>query len=197
MTTRLLLLTPARTASLRRAVFDDGDPLDEGGAARARAAAGRLVRPEAVVGSGSVRCAQTARLLGLGDLRAVPELAGLDAGRWRGRAVDEVGAAEPEALGRWLADPEAAAPGGESVADVCARVGRWLRALADEDAGRVTAVVEPDVVRAAAVHATGAPLSAFWRLDVEPLTVTELSGRAGRWNLRVGRPLAAVTAEER
>jgi hypothetical protein len=41
------------------------------------------------------------------------------------------------------------------------------------------------------VGALGLPLSVFWRLDVPPLTVTELSGRAGRWNLRLGRPLAA------
>jgi hypothetical protein len=39
------------------------------------------------------------------------------------------------------------------------------------------------------VGALGLPLSVFWRLDVPPLTVTELSGRAGRWNLRLGRPL--------
>ncbi|MFI1438522.1 histidine phosphatase family protein [Streptomyces fructofermentans] len=55
--------------------------------------------------------------------------------------------------------------------------------------GRIIAVVEPEIVRAAVVRALGAPESAFWRLDVPPLTATELSGRAGRWNLRVGRAL--------
>jgi len=34
-----------------------------------------------------------------------------------------------------------------------------------------------------------APESAFWRVDVPPLTATEFSGRAGRWNVRAGRPL--------
>ncbi|MFE6133610.1 histidine phosphatase family protein, partial [Streptomyces sp. NPDC056437] len=43
---------------------------------------------------------------------------------------------------------------------------------------------------AVTVHALGLPTEVFWRLDVAPLTLTELSGRAGRWNLRCGRPLA-------
>ncbi len=55
---------------------------------------------------------------------------------------------------------------------------------------RLLAVVEPAVVRAALVHALGLPAPTFWRLDVAPLTATELSGRAGRWNLRCGHPLA-------
>ncbi|GGX59031.1 phosphoglycerate mutase [Streptomyces fructofermentans] len=62
-------------------------------------------------------------------------------------------------------------------------------ATATAASGRIIAVVEPEIVRAAVVRALGAPESAFWRLDVPPLTATELSGRAGRWNLRVGRAL--------
>ncbi|MER7973356.1 histidine phosphatase family protein, partial [Streptomyces sp. NPDC096080] len=34
-----------------------------------------------------------------------------------------------------------------------------------------------------------APETAFWRTDVAPLTAVDLSGRAGRWNVRTGRPL--------
>lgn len=109
-------------------------------------------------------------------------------GRWRGRTLDEVAVAEPEAVGRWSADPSCAPHGGESVRDACARVGRWLDALRETD-GRTLAVVEPDVVRAAVVHAVGLPPWGFWRWDVAPLTATELSGRAGRWNVRLGRPL--------
>lgn len=55
--------------------------------------------------------------------------------------------------------------------------------------GRLLAVVEPAVVRAALLHALGLPMETFWRLDVAPLTLTELSGRSGRWNLLCGRPL--------
>ncbi|MYX76775.1 histidine phosphatase family protein, partial [Streptomyces sp. SID3915] len=78
--------------------------------------------------------------------------------------------------------------GGEAVRDVCARVGTWLDSVARLD-GRTLAVVEPEVVRAAVLHALDLPVAAFWRIDVPPLTATELSGRAARWNLRLGSPL--------
>ncbi|GGV07223.1 phosphoglycerate mutase [Streptomyces filipinensis] len=180
------------TASSRQARFDDGESLDEGGAARARAAAGALPSAVRVVTSPSARCRETARALGLegGPTR---ELAGLDAGRWRGRTLEEVGAAEPEAVGRWLTDPTCAPHGGESVRDLCGRIARWL-ADAQAVQGRTVAVVEPEVVRAAVVDALDLPASVFWRLDVPPLTVTELSGRSGRWNVRLGRPLTAPDA---
>ncbi|BDH05997.1 histidine phosphatase family protein [Streptomyces seoulensis] len=188
MTSRLVLVSPAIGAALREARFYDGTgSLDEVGAARARAAAGALPEAARVVVSPGVRCRETAEALGLRGVVAA-ELAPLDAGRWRGRALAEVGATEAEAVARWLADPDCAAPGGESVREVCARVGRWLTSAPE---GRTVAVVEPEVVRAAVVHALGLPGEAFWRLDVPPLTATELSGRAGRWNLRLGRPLGA------
>lgn len=189
MTSRVTFVSPATSPSLRQARFYDGDSVDDAGAARARSAAGALPPYTRVIISPSVRCRETARALGL-DGVATPELAGLDVGRWRGRTLEEVGAAEPEAVGRWLADADWAAHGGESVRDVCERVGRWLDTAQDTD-GRTVAVVEPEVVRAAVVHVLGLPAAAFWRLDVPPLTATEFSGRAGRWNLRLGQPLAA------
>ncbi|MET9453363.1 histidine phosphatase family protein [Streptomyces cinerochromogenes] len=193
MTSRVLFVSSAVSGSLRQARFDDGGPLDEGGAARARAAAGSLPSAAArVLVSPSARCTETAAALGL-DGAPAPELAGLDVGRWRGRTLDEVGAAEPEAVGRWLTDPGCAPHGGESVQDLCGRVARWL-ADAQAVEGRTLAVVEPEVVRAAVVAALDMSAGAFWRLDVPPLTVTELSGRAGRWNLRLGRPLSGPGA---
>ncbi|MFD8809287.1 histidine phosphatase family protein [Streptomyces sp. NPDC059597] len=188
MTSRVLLVSPASSPALRQARFYDGlGPLDASGAARARAAAGMLPRAERVVRSPGARCQETAGELGLGAAE-LPNLATLDAGRWRGRTLAEVGGAEPEALMRWLTDPESAPHGGESVHALCQRVGGWLESEVPADA-RTLAVVEPDVVRAAVVHALVLPPETFWRLDVLPLTVTELSGRAGRWNLRLGRPL--------
>ncbi|MFF8732344.1 histidine phosphatase family protein [Streptomyces sp. NPDC015171] len=192
MTSRVLLVSPAMSASLRRARFDDGGGLDEGGAAAARSMAGALPAAARVLASPSERCRQTAAALGL-DGVPVPELAGLDVGRWRGRTLEEVGAAEPEAVGRWLTDPGCAPHGGESVRDLCGRVARWLADVREPE-GRTLAVVEPEVVRAAVVGALDLPDVLFWRLDVPPLTVTELSGRAGRWNLRLGRPPAAGEA---
>ena len=103
------------------------------------------------------------------------------------------GAAEPEAVARWLADPASAPHGGESVRDLCDRVAGWLARAADDE-GRIVAVVEPEIVRAAVVHVLGASATAFWRLDVPPLTATSLSGRGGRWNLRLVLPLDRADA---
>ncbi|MFJ4793874.1 histidine phosphatase family protein [Kitasatospora purpeofusca] len=165
---------------------DDGDALDEAGVRAARA-----LRPDLPVASHrfvspSARCRRTAEELGLADAVAEPALRGCAAGRWRGRTLDEVAAEEPEALMAWLADPAAAPHGGESVRQLCARVAEWLDGTAAGLTGRVLVVAEPDTVRAAAVHALGVPDQAFRRLDVPPLAVVELTGRAGRWNLRLG-----------
>ncbi|WP_030394040.1 histidine phosphatase family protein [Kitasatospora purpeofusca] len=165
---------------------DGGDALDEAGVRAARA-----LRPDLPVASHrfvspSARCRRTAEELGLADAVAEPELRGCAAGRWRGRTLDEVAAEEPEALMAWLADPAAAPHGGESVRQLCARVAGWLDGTAAGLTGRVLVVAEPDAVRAAAVHALGVPDQAFRRLDVPPLAVVELTGRAGRWNLRLG-----------
>jgi len=193
VTSRLFFISPAVSASLRQARFDDGGSIDDGGAEQARSAAGSLPPAVRVLVSPGVRCRETAAALGL-DGVVTPELGGLDAGRWRGRTLDELAAEESEAVGRWLTDPASAPHGGESVQDLCGRIGRWL-ATAPETDGRTLAVVEPEVVRAAVVRALDLPPTAFWRLDVPPLTVTELSGRAGRWNLRLGRPPAGPHAD--
>ncbi|MDH6220815.1 histidine phosphatase family protein [Streptomyces pseudovenezuelae] len=195
MTSRVTFISPAMSASLRQARFDDGGSIEAGGEAGARAAAGALPSAARVVVGPSVRGRETATALGLDGAEVAPELAGLDVGRWRGLTLAEVDAGEPEAVARWLADPASAPHGGESVEELCARVARWLEASLDAD-GRTLAVVDPDVVRAAVVHALGAPAAAFWRLDVLPLTATSISGRAGRWNVRVGHPLDTAGAAE-
>ncbi|BBC29768.1 hypothetical protein SGFS_010620 [Streptomyces graminofaciens] len=182
-----MLISPAMNEALRTARFDDGCPLDAAGTRQARAAAGTLRVPDRAYVSPGVRCHETATALGL-DATEVLGLAGLDVGRWRGSTLEEVGAEEPEAVGRWLADPEAAPHGGESVRALCDRVAGWLDGVAGVD-GRIVAVVEPEIVRAVVVRVLGAPEAGFWRVDVPPLTATELSGRAGRWNIRAGLPL--------
>ncbi|MFC3573616.1 histidine phosphatase family protein [Streptomyces yaanensis] len=187
MTSRVTLISPATNAALREARFDDGCSLDAAGAARARSAAGGLRPAGHALASPTVRCGETASALGLAaDTETA--LAGLDMGRWRGRTLGDVSADEPEAVAMWLTDPTASPHGGESVRRLCERVGAWLDAAA-EFGGRTVAVVEPEIVRAVTVRVLGAPEAAFWRIDVPPLTATEFSGRAGRWNLVLGAAL--------
>ncbi|MDT0494724.1 histidine phosphatase family protein [Streptomyces griseus] len=262
----MMLVSPAMNAALREARFDGDAPLDRAGERSARAAASAVPKAGPVLSGPSERCLGTAAALGL-TATPEPALTGWDLGRWSGRRLDEVGAAEPSAVAAWLGDPSAAPHGGESLRELVERVGRWLdgtvggeapggstevpggggasgstkvpsRTETSSDAqvpggtetssdaqvpggtetsggaqvpggretpdsterlggvlgpggGSLLAVAEPAVVRSAVVHALALPLEAFWRLDVAPLALTELSGRAGRWNVRLGRPLTA------
>lgn len=205
-----MLVTPAANAGLRHAVFGADEPLDAAGrraAERAGARAAASLRTNApAYAAPSVRCRQTADALGLAA-EPEAELADWDVGRWRGRGLEELAAAEGEAVRGWLADPAAAPHGGESLLQLRGRVGVWLDGLTGPEpangasgpragpragprGGRpVVAVAEAAAVRAAVVHALDLPSEAFWRLDVPPLSGTELTGRPGRWNLRCGVPL--------
>ena len=182
MTVRLTLLcAAARTEHTVR--FAD-DPLDERALREARAVAAALPGAASVWTAPSRRCTETARALGRESATVQQALRDLDMGSWHGRTLDEVAATDPAGLGSWLTDPEAAPHGGESVTELCHRVSAWLDAL-PSDAGRVLAVVEQAVGRAAVLHALAAPPQAFWRIDVPPLAGVDLTGRAGRWNLRM------------
>jgi len=190
MTIRLTLLTPAPGPDPRRAHIGADGPLDEDARRKAReavaaTAVAALLPADRHLSAPSRRCRETAGALGL-DAAAETALRDLDLGSWRGRTLDEVAAAEPDALAAWTTDPAAAPHGGESVLDLCRRVARWLDALAESAGGRVLAVADASVARAAVVHALAAPPHAFWRIDVPPLTPVRLTGRAGRWNLRLG-----------
>jgi broad specificity phosphatase PhoE len=188
MTTRVTLISPARNAASDGIRFEAGESLSPAGLRSAQAAAGELPRTERNFASPSQRCRETAEALGLRPLTTARQAAGCDMGRWQGRTLDEVAEADPDDVARWLADAESAPHGGESVRELCARIDAWLAELVALP-GRVTAVVEPDVVRAAVVCALGAPAQSLWRVDVEPLTATEFSGRSARWNVRAGRRL--------
>ncbi|WP_435597341.1 histidine phosphatase family protein [Streptomyces anulatus] len=192
MTVRVMLISPAMNAALREARFDGDAPLDRSGRERANAAADAVPTAGLTLSGPSERCRETSEALGLAA-RTEPALAGWDLARWSGLRLDDVAAAEPARMSAWLGDPSAAPHGGESLRDLVGRIGGWLDSLGGPDAPgtAVLAVAEAAVVRAAVVHGLRLPAEAFWRLDVAPLTLTELSGRSGRWNVGLGRPLIA------
>ncbi|MFG3410254.1 histidine phosphatase family protein [Streptomyces sp. NPDC048142] len=195
MTVRVMLISPAMNAALREARFDGDAPLDPSGRERARAAAGAVPGAGPALSGPSERCRETTAALGLAA-QPEPAPAGWDLARWSGRRLDDVAAAEPAQVTAWLDDPSAAPHGGESLRDLVRRIGGWLDSLGGPDAPGTSflAVTETAVVRAAVVHGLRLPAKAFWRLDVAPLTLTELSGRSGRWNVALGRPLTTPPA---
>ncbi|MEJ2884955.1 histidine phosphatase family protein [Actinomycetospora aeridis] len=179
---RLHLLAHAGTIASRGARFPADEPLDTGG--RRTAEALELAAPDHLWCAPSTRCRETAALVlpGRGIDGEAP--AGPNPGAWAGRTPADLAADNPTALQAWLSDPDAAPPGGESLATLLARVGEWMDALPRDDKGVGLAVVDPPVIRAAIAHAlTGGP-DAAWRVDVAPLTLAVLTGGSGRWNLR-------------
>jgi broad specificity phosphatase PhoE len=85
--------------------------------------------------------------------------------------------------------------GGESLAELIGRAGRWLSSQAD---GRVIAIASAAVARAVIVSALALGPDAFWRIDLAPLTAAVLSRSGSHWNLRAsGQPLDSLLALNR
>jgi broad specificity phosphatase PhoE len=194
MHVRVTLIAAARSSSLLAERFDDDRPLDQAGWDEVQRVAHALVplaAAELRYCSPTPRSRATGDALGLAPL-AQPALRDCDMGRWRGLTLGEAMAREPQAVDAWLADPYSAAHGGEPLMEFVRRVGHWLDTRPADDGGRIVAVAEPAVVRAALVYALKAPPSTYWNLDVRPLSTATLTGRAGRWNLRLDAQPAHV-----
>lgn len=185
---RLLLVRHGPTSATRAAAFPVDEPLDHPARRSAGALAAVLPRHCDVLCSPALRCRETAEAAGLAP-RLDGALAECDFGDWAGLSLADLDA---DSAGEWMADPDAAPHGGESLSAFAARVGAWLDAQANGN-GAAAAITHAGVVKAAVVHALGAPLGAFWCVDVAPLSVTELHARDGRWTVtRLNHPVAAA-----
>ncbi|KUM99965.1 phosphoglycerate mutase [Streptomyces yokosukanensis] len=187
MPLRVTFVAAARSAPLLAERFEDDRPLDQAGWEEVQRVAGDLLP----LAAAELRyCSPTPRSRATGDALGYaplvqPALRDCDMGRWRGLTLGEAMAREPDAVDAWLADPRATPHGGESLLAFVSRVGGWLDTRPAEDGGRIVAVAEPAVVRAALVYALKAPPATYWNIDVRPLSVCTVTGRAGRWNLRL------------
>lgn len=180
---RLLLVRHAATAATRALAFPADEALDARSLADAATLGERLpAGPYEGLSSPALRCRQTAAAAGLDPVASRPELAECDFGSWTGRTLEELQAADAHAVTAWMTDPDAAPHCGESLTRFATRVAGWMEAQTREDGGAV-AITHGGVVKAAVVHALGAPLEAFWRIDVAPLAITELHAHEGRWTV--------------
>jgi broad specificity phosphatase PhoE len=190
---RVVLLCHGSTSAVRTAAFAGDEPLEPAARAQVAALAGALPRVDLLRRAPSTRCRQTAEVLGL-DAAPDDRLAGCDFGAWAGRTLDEVVATDPDGVTAWLTDPAARPHGGESLATLLRRVGRWLDEAGTSEASEASAaprparallaLADPTVIRAAVVHALDARPRSIWRIDVAPLSRTVLVGSPGRWSLR-------------
>jgi broad specificity phosphatase PhoE len=110
------------------------------------------------------------------ELEAVaePALADIDHGSWSGRSLADLQSAASDAVARWLADPCAGVPDGETMDEVVARVGPWLDNLAGTNR-IIMGVTHATVIRAALSHALQLPVRSTLRIDIAPLSVTIFS----------------------
>ena len=185
---RLVLVRHAPTASTRAAAFPrDDEGLDADGRAAAAALVCRAGTRSAARPGGAWRRPRPRAW----SRRSSPRWPSATSGRGRGGRWPTWSRAEARA---WMTDPDAAPHGGESLRTFAARVAAWLDGQAAAD-GRAVAITHGGVVKAAIVAALGAPLEAFWRVDVAPLALAELHAHDGRWTVtRVNAPAPPVAA---
>jgi broad specificity phosphatase PhoE len=179
---RLLLVRHAPTPATRSHAFPTDERVDERGCKAAAALGALLPSGFTVVSSPARRCRQTAIHAGLAEPALDPALRECDFGSWAGRTLADLAVTDADGVRAWMTEPEARPHGGESLAAFVRRVARWLDGQAAQDGG-VVAITHGGVMKAAVLHALGAPIEAFWRIDAAPLAITEMHAHDGRWVL--------------
>ncbi|MDQ0989897.1 histidine phosphatase family protein [Streptomyces sp. V3I7] len=195
---RVTFVAAARSSTPLAERFEDDRPLDQAGWAEVERVAADLLP----LAAAELRyCSPTPRSRTTGDALGYAPLVQLalrdcDMGRWRGLTLGEAMAREPQAVDAWLADPSSTPHGGESLLSFIYRVGGWLDTRPVADGGHIVAVAEPAVIRAALVYVLKAPPATYWNIDVRPLSTINVTGWAGRWNLRLdgGAPAQSLRA---
>jgi broad specificity phosphatase PhoE len=104
-------------------------------------------------------------------VEAEPRLAEMDFGEWDGRTWDDIEQEDGGRLAEWMAAwVSVAAPGGESFADVAARVSAWAGELPRAESALV--VAHAGSIRALLCTLLELPLEAAFRLRVDHARVS-------------------------
>jgi len=122
------------------------------------------------------RAVETASICFPGHVPEPQELVNnLDLGRWAGRRKKEIAREEPELWRCWLEEPERMSfPGGESMADVQARVRRFNGLLAGLAEESIAVVSHRSVLKALLADALGLGERWFWKFHLDNASVTVL-----------------------
>ncbi|MEM6784181.1 MAG: histidine phosphatase family protein [Bacteroidota bacterium] len=172
-TLHLLRHLPAANAE-RRAIGHTDLPLADPTAPDRLANAWPHEPPTRLVASPLLRASHTARALSTTwnlEIEHEPRLREMDFGAWDGRSWDEIEQDDAASLHAWMGDwTSTPAPGGESFADVRARVDAWLSEhaadAATDDTSSVVVVAHAGPIRALLVHVLDLDPAHAFRLDV-------------------------------
>lgn len=121
--------------------------------------------PAEVWTSPAQRCHALAEQLGAAQVRIEPRLQELDFGAWEGRRWEDFLGPESET---WANDPwNLRPPGGETAAELWARVGELRAELLAGDTDRIALITHAGVIRVWRGLMTGRPLRELWSDPVE------------------------------
>jgi len=132
------------------------------------------------------RAVNTARVIGaLSGLK--PEVTDLlreiNFGQWEGLTYDEIEDGWGSSIRLWLDDPfNKAAPGGETLGQVCERMKNFLGRLSDQfsDGQRIVAVSHGGSIRALLYHVLDLDKKSFWDIKIDNASVS-LIRKEGRY----------------
>lgn len=181
----LILLRHGRTASNASGLLlgRSDPPLDPLGERQAVAAAARIRAthdPVRVVCSPLARTRATAAALGL-PMAIDEQWIELDYGELDGTPLADV---DPEMWHRWTSDVDFRPPGGETTAELGARVRRGCEELAAEAAEHdIVVVTHVSPVKAATAWALGVDDTTAWRMFVAPASITTIACARSRPSL--------------
>jgi broad specificity phosphatase PhoE len=181
VSTRLTLISHAATQAQRRAAFPLNEPLDNTELPKTASLNWHPPRAQQIYVAPEQRTQQTAQALALSAITSA-DLRDCDYGIWQGRTLTDLQSESPESIAEWLTDPTATPHNGESITGLISRTATWLDTL--RDSGHTIAVTHPAIIRSAIIHALNAPAQSFWRIDIAPLTVTDLRHNGRVWTLR-------------
>jgi probable phosphoglycerate mutase len=157
-------------------------PLVDQGVAQAEAAAAEVAArggADVLLCSPMLRTRQTAEVIGRAiglEPVVVPGLEEARFGEWDGFTFAEVMERWPDEMAAWLASPDVAPPGGESLREVYDRVCRALDGVLAEHTGkRIIMAAHVGTIRALTAHALGAPLESMNRMELAPASITTLT----------------------
>jgi probable phosphoglycerate mutase len=157
-------------------------PLIPQGIAQAEAAAAEVATRgggDVLVCSPMLRTRETAAIVGARVGLTPLVVDGLqegDFGEWEGFTFAEVMTRWPQEMAEWLASPEVAPPGGESLVQVAARVGRALdEVLAEHRGRRILVAAHVGTIRALTARALDTPLQSMNRMELAPASLTTLT----------------------
>ena len=157
-------------------------PLAPIGIAQAQALADELAArggADLMVVSPLLRTRQTAEIIGQrvdAEVIIDPDFAECAFGEWDGLTFSEVQERWPVEMDEWLASTEVAPPGGESFADVRARVNRGRQRIIEQYQGaRVIVVSHVTPIKVMVGLAVDAPLHSLYRMELSPCSISTLA----------------------